>query len=247
MHYGYGNSNLNGLGLTNAWVNSTINSGSIYGVYTPSSTSPWTFKGLLGYGNYILNGNRRVVAIGSGNAITGSTTANGFTAAFTAELAIPLTKPSAPVPVLLKPLLGLAYGSYQQAGFSETGGGPLNLNVDGNTANSLIGTIGLELTSGPVSLNRAKTISLIPKLALAYQVDALANSFGNSALTASMPASGSGSFLTQGQNRGVNGFTIAGGFDLNLSQSTALYANINFEAFSSGSQIGYGGGIRFKF
>jgi outer membrane autotransporter protein len=151
------------------------------------------------------------------------------------------------VPVLLKPLIGLAYGNYQQAGFSETGGGPLNLNVDGNSASSLVGTIGLELTSGPIPLNKAKSISLIPKLALAYQVDALASETGNSSLAASMPASGSGSFLTQGQNRGVNGFSIAAGADLALSKSTALYANVNLETFSAGSQVGYGGGFRFKF
>ena len=245
--YGYGTSNLNGLGPTNAWVTATVNSGSLYGVYTPTTTSPWTFKGLLGYGNYALNGSRQVAVIGSGTPITGSTTANGLTAALTAEVAIPLTKPSAPVPVLLKPLIGLAYGNYQQAGFSETGGGPLNLNVDGSSASSLIGTIGLELTSAPIPLNKAKTISLVPKLALAYQVDALAGELGNSSLSASMPASGSGSFLTQGQNRGVNGFSIAAGADLALGQSTALYANVNYEAFSSGNQVGYGGGLRFKF
>ena len=245
--YGYGNSNLNGLGLTNAWVNAIVNSGSLYGVYIPTTNSPWTFKGLFGYGNYALNGSRQVAVIGAGSAITGSTTANGLTAALTAEVAIPLTKPSAPVPVLLKPLIGIAYGNYQQAGFSETGGGPLNLNVDGNSATSLVGTIGLELTSGPIPLNKSKSINLIPRLALAYQVDALASELGNSSLAASMPASGSGTFLTQGQNRGVNGLSIAAGADLVLSKSTALYANVNVETFSAGSQVGYGGGFRFKF
>ena len=78
-------------------------------------------------------------------------------------------------------------------------------------------------------------------------MDALASETGNSSLAASMPASGSGSFLTQGQNRGVNGFSIAAGADLALSQSTALYANVNYEAFSSGNQVGYGGGLRVKF
>ena len=245
--YGYGTSNLNGLGPTNAWVNSTVNSGSLYGVYTPTTTSPWTFKGLVGYGNYALNGSRQVAVIGTGNAITGSTTASGITTALTAQVAIPLSKPSAAVPVLLKPLLGIAYGNYQQAGFSESGGGALNLNVDGNSATSLVATIGVELTSAPIPLNKSKSISLVPKLALAYQVDALASELGNSSLSATMPASGSGSFLTQGQNRGVNGFSIAAGADLALSKSTALYANVNYEAISNGNQVGYGGGLRVKF
>jgi len=245
--YGYGTSNLGGLGISNAWVNATVNSGSLYGVYTPTPTSPWTFKGLVGYGNFALNGSRQVAVIGSGNAIRGSTTANGLTAALSAEVVIPLSKSSAPVPVWLKPLIGIAFGNYQQAGFSESGGGVLNLNIDGNSASSLVGTIGLELTTAPIALNQAQSISLVPRLALAYQVDALATETGNSSLSASMPASGSGFFLTQGQNRGVNGFSIAAGADLILSRSTALYANVNVEAFSSGSQVGYGGGLRFRF
>jgi outer membrane autotransporter protein len=151
------------------------------------------------------------------------------------------------VPVLLKPLIGLAYGNYQQAGFSESGGGLLNLNVGGNSASSLVGTIGLELTSGPIPLNKAKTISLVPKFALAYQVDALASDKGNSSLLASMPASGAGSFLTQGQNRGFNSFSMAAGADLAMSKSTVLYATVNAEAFSAGSQFGYSGGVRVKF
>ena len=123
----------------------------------------------------------------------------------------------------------------------------MNLNVAGNSASSLVGTIGLELTSGPIPLNKAKTISLVPKLALAYQVDALAGESGNSSLLASLPASGSGSFLTQGQNRGINSLSIAAGADLALSRSTALYANLVYEAFSSGNQLGYSGGLRVKF
>ena len=78
-------------------------------------------------------------------------------------------------------------------------------------------------------------------------MDALAGELGNSSLSASMPASGSFSFLTQGQNRGVNGFSIAASADLDWGQSTALYATVNVEAFSTGNQVGYGGGLRVKF
>ena len=75
-------------------------------------------------------------------------------------------------------------------------------------------------------------------------MDALAGELGNSSLPASMPASVC--FLTQGQNRGVNGSSIAAGADLDWGQSTALYANVNVEAFSTGNQVGYGGGLRVK-
>ena len=92
--------------------------------------------------------------------------------------------------------------------------------------------------SAPIPLNQAKSFKLVPKLALAYQVDALAGELGNSSLSASMPASDAGSFLTQGQNRGVDGLSIAVGADLVLSQSTALDANVNVETFSAVIQVG---------
>jgi hypothetical protein len=70
---------------------------------------------------------------------------------------------------------------------------------------------------------------------------------GTDIFLASMPASGAGSFLTQGQNRGFNSFSMAAGADLALSKSTVLYATVNVEAFSAGSQFGYSGGVRVKF
>jgi len=69
--YGYGMSNLSAMAQSNGSVTSKVNSGSLYGVYTPTTTSPWTFKGLLGYANYALNGSRQVAVIGAGTPITG--------------------------------------------------------------------------------------------------------------------------------------------------------------------------------
>ena len=164
--YGYGSSNLNNIALTNAVVSSGVNSGSLYGVCKPSQ--PWTIRGLLGYSNFNATGSRTVAAIGTGSAITASPSANGYTAAINADYLIQLTKPTAKTAAYLKPLLGIAWGGYQQESFSEASSGALYLNVSSHTANSLLGTVGLELATAPIALNRSTTTSITPRLAIAY-------------------------------------------------------------------------------
>lgn len=46
------------MSLTIASVQANVNSCSLYGVYQPSRQ--WTFKGLLGYGNFNLNSTRSI-------------------------------------------------------------------------------------------------------------------------------------------------------------------------------------------
>jgi uncharacterized protein with beta-barrel porin domain len=244
--YGYGSSTLNTMSLTNAVVSSAVNSGSIYGVYKPSEA--WTIRALLGYSNFNGTASRNVAAIGNGTAVTASPSANGYTASINADYLIWLTPPTAKTAAYLKPLLGIAWGGYQQGGFAESSNGAWNLNVNGHTANSLLGTVGLELAFSPIALNRSKTTAIKPRLAIAYQVDALGNDSGVKSLTASFTqAPAAGSFTTQGQNRGVNTLTIDGGIDLQVASNASLYANVGYETFSSGSQFTYGGGLKVKF
>jgi uncharacterized protein with beta-barrel porin domain len=244
--YGYGSSYLNNMTLTNALVSSGVNSGSLYAVYKPSE--PWTIRGLLGYSNFNATGSRTVAAIGTGSAITASPSANGYTAAINADYLIQLTKPTAKTAAYLKPLLGIAWGGYQQESFSEASSGALNLNVSSHTANSLLGTIGLELATAPIALNRSKTMAITPRLTMAYQVDALGNDTGVKSLTSSFAqAPTAGSFTTQGENRGVNTFSIDGGINLQVASNASVYANVGYEAFSTGSQFTYGGGVKVKF
>jgi uncharacterized protein with beta-barrel porin domain len=243
LAYGYGTAALSNFGVSGNAVSSTINSGSLYGVYKP--TSPWRVKAMLGYGNYSLSGQRNLIAIGNGTPITGNSNANGYTAAVLADYSLPLTKPAAKIPVLLKPMLGLAYGAYQQNGFSESGDAAMNLIVAAHTSQSLIGTVGAELVT-TIPLNPAQTQVLKPRLAVAYQVDALANSNGNTSITASLPAAG-GSLTANGQNRGVNDLSLSGTLEYVIASKASLYATASYEAFSTGSQFAYGGGIRISF
>jgi uncharacterized protein with beta-barrel porin domain len=244
--YGYGTSNLSNMSLTSANVNSDVNSGAVYAVYKPAER--WNIKALLGYSNFDVDGSRNVAYIGNGSTINGNTSANGYTAAINASYNIPIKVGKGKLPMLLKPIAGLAWGGYQQNGFTESDGGALNLRVNGNTANSLVGTLGMELASSPIALSKNKVQSITPRLAVAYQVDALANSSGNKSLTSSfVDAPGASSFSIQGENGGANAFTVAGGFDLQVAKNASLYATVSYEVESNGSQFGYGGGFRVSF
>lgn len=241
--YGYGTAGLSNLGAGSNSISSSINSGSLYGVYT--SDGAWTIKGLLGYGNYNVSGLRRLIAVGNGNPITGSTTAHGYTAGLEADYAIPLSKTTAPVPITLKPQLGVAYGAYQQDGFSESGDPTMGLNVGGNTSHSLVGTVGAELVAA-IPLNPEKTQLLKPRFAVAYQVDVLADRNGNSSLNASLPGAGV-SFSSTGQNRGINDLTLSGSLEYVVASKASVYVSASYEAFSTGRQFAYGGGVKISF
>jgi uncharacterized protein YhjY with autotransporter beta-barrel domain len=244
--YGYETASLNNLSLTSAIVTSKVNSASLYGVYKPSTQ--WTVRGLVGYANFNSTGSRNVAFVGSGTPAQASPSGSGYTVALNADYLVHLSKPTASTQVFLKPFVGVAWGGYQQSAFTETGAGALNLTVQGKAANSLVGTLGFELASSPIPLNKANTVSITPRLAVAYQVDALANDSGVRSVTSSLnSAPAAGSFQTQGENRGVNTLAVEGGVDLKVSSTTSLYANLGYEAFSNGSQFTYGGGVKVRF
>lgn len=244
--YGYGTASLNNLSLSNASITSKVNSVYLYGVYRPSSQ--WSVRGLVGYSGFNSSGSRNVVFVGGGTPVQASPSGSGTTVALKADYLVPLSGTSAPTQVFLKPFVGVAWGGYRQSGFSESGGGPLNLSVEAASADSLIGTLGFELASSPIPLNRSGTAAITPRLALAYQVDALANDAGVRSLTSSLPSAPvAGSFQTQGENRGVNTLLVEGGVDVKVASNASLYATVGYEAFSNGSQFTYGGGMKLSF
>ncbi len=244
--YGYGTSALYNMSLTNASVTSNVNSVSVYGMYKPSRQ--WTVRGLVGYANYNTTGSRNVAFVGNGTTVQGALTGDGYTLAVNADYLIPLSKASSKTQVLLKPFIDAAWGSYGQGGLSESGGEPLNLSIEGNTARSLVGTIGFELATSPIAINKARTATVTPRLAVAYQVDALANDSTTRTLRSSFPsAPAAGSFLTEGENQGANTFVVDGGVDIGISRDASLFASIGYEVFSGGSQFTYGGGFKIKF
>lgn len=244
--YSNGTSYANNFSSSGATVTAGVNSINLFGTFAASDQ--WRVRGLLGYSNFNINGSRSIAFIGNGSLLSANTNANGFTAAIETDYTIPITKPSAQTQAVIKPLLGFAWGGYQQSGFSESGG-PLSLSVASNTAHSFVTTAGLELSTSPIPLNKDKTVSIRPNLLIAYQVDALANNASSKSLNSTFAEASSvcSTCSTQGQSLGTSALNVAGGVDLQVSQSTSLYLNASYRAYSNASQFGYGGGIRVRF
>ena len=246
--YGYGSTNLSNFNFqdTSASIGSTNNSGALYGVYRPDKQQRWKIAGLFGYSGFSYTGSRSYL----GDVANSAYNASGYTGALQASYDIPLTtdynnKKNRLSPVRIKPMLGLAYGSQQQDGFSESGAGTL-VNVQGQTTNSLLGSVGVSLEA-PIALNKKKTTVLVPKIGVAYQYDFLADQDGNRSITASLKDDATTSYTVQGQNRGSSNLQLNLGADLQLNPKTVLYAGVNYQAFNNGDQFGYQGGLRYKF
>jgi hypothetical protein len=243
--YGYGTANLGNYNFrdTSAYINSDVNSGNIYGVYRPSKN--WKISALAGYSKFNSNGARTYLD----DTANSTFSSNGYTGAIEASYGIFLgtdlnNKKNKSYPVRIKPLVGVAWGGNQQSAISETGSGTL-LNLQEQMSNSLVATFGASLDAA-IPLNKKKTTVLKPRFGIAYQYDFLANQDGNKQITASLQSSPSTSYTEVGQNRGINNIYLNLGGDLEVSPRTALYANVNYQAFSYGNQIGYQGGIRIK-
>ncbi len=244
--YGYGNSNLYGMSLTSAEVSSTNNSAAIYGTFKPIDRLK--IQASIGYTQFDVEGTRRVRFIGNQQPIDGNTSARGYTTSIDAKYDLPINTKSKNDWLIISPMVGVALSSYQQKGFEESGGNATDLQINSHNANSLIGTIGLEVATTPIKFTKSGNQSFSPKFALIYQVDALANSRQTKELTASfVDAPGTGEITSQGQNGGANSLTIAAGGDLQIFQNASLYATANYEVESAGSQFGYSGGLRFLF
>lgn len=243
LAYGYGTSYANNFTTANASVTANVNSFSAYSVYRPDQR--WSFSGLLGYSNFSISGNRTIP--GLAQSLDGATQANGFTAALEASYLVPLSNPKATTQVLAKPLLGLAWGGYSQSGFTETGGGFAQA-INGRMANSLLGTIGMELLTSPLPLNASRTTTITPRLSLAYQVDALANTGQTKTINSTfVGAPAAGGLSTEGQNLGVNTLNLGGGFTLQVAKHVDIYASASYLLLSNANEFSYGGGLRMKF
>ena len=244
--YGYGNSNLYGMSLTSADVSSTNNSAAIYGAFKPIDRLK--IQTSIGYTQFEVEGTRRVQFIGNRQPIYGSTSARGYMASIEAKYDFPINTKSKNDWLFISPIAGVAWSSYQQKGFEESGGGPTDLQINGHTASSLMGTIGFEVATTPIKFTKSGTQSFSPRLAMVYQIDALANYRQTKELIASFAdAPGAGEITTQGQNGGANSLTITAGGDLQIFQNAAIYATASYEVESVGSQFGYSGGVRFLF
>jgi uncharacterized protein with beta-barrel porin domain len=243
--YGYGTANLSDFNFqgSSAQINSNINSINAYGVYQPDKN--WKIAAITGYSNFSHSGYRTFL----GDTAKANFSSTGYTAALQASYEFRLrqdSKPSSSLnPIRIRPLVNLAWAGNDQAGFTETGNTFL-LNVNGQASNSLIATAGTAIEL-PIALNKARTTVLTPRAGLAYQYDMLANSTSNRTISATAVDVPSLSLTETGQNRGSNTLYLDFGADLQINRNFGLYADVNYQAFSNGNELGYRGGLRANF
>jgi hypothetical protein len=244
--YGYGTSYLNDMATTNASITSTVNSGTVYGVYKP--TPAWTVRALAGYSNFGIQSTRNVPILDGGTPVQGDPSANGYNIAFNTDYRVALTSKKSNINAYAKPVIGVAWGAYSQNAFTETGVDYLNLSIQHQTANSIIGTLGLELATDPIRVHHKSPFAIQPKLAVTYQVDTLGNSTSEKSISSTFASSPPApSIAIEGQNRGANSLTLDGRVELFFAKDLSLYASAGYEQFSNGNQFNYAGGIKYLF
>jgi len=241
--FGFGQANLYNYEYSNATINSSTYSGSIWGIYRPSDA--WKITGLLGYMNLQYDSSRNMQFGGLNRTATAKWSGNGFTTALAAEYDWILSSNKAnPNAIRLKPNTFLSYALHSQGNFTESGADALNLAIASHTADSLIYGIGFTLET-PVQL--AKATRLIPRFSVGYQYDFNGNSNEERQISSSfaeVPALGS--VDVQGQNRGANAVDLALNLELETSNQLSIYAGVGGAFWSNGTQVNYGGGLRYR-
>lgn len=185
--YGYGTTNLSNYTLDYVNITGNVNSGSIYGVYAPNSQ--WKILALFDYSNFSYKGSRLVNISNpeySPSMASSSFGANGYSLVLKSTYDIALATKVSPALLHIVPVVGIAFNSMNQNGFTETGAGILNLNVSSKTTQSLIATVGATM-SLPIPINK-NGATITPSLTASYNVDLLAGNANNYSINASYPS-----------------------------------------------------------
>lgn len=241
--FGYGQANLTNYEYANSRINSDTYGGSVWGIYRP--TADWKFSGLLGTMSLQYDSTRQMTFGGLNRTAEADWEGNGFTAALEAQYNWVLngdnTDPNA---IRLKPKTFLSYAIHNQGSFSESGAQSLNLAVDSHTADSLLWGIGFALET-PIRLNDSNRI--IPRFTVGYEHDFMGDANEEHELIASfseLPALGSKDVL--GQNRGANALDLGLSIEIETADSVSIYGGVNGGFWSNGTEISYGGGLKYS-
>ncbi|WP_186593788.1 autotransporter domain-containing protein [Synechococcus sp. RS9909] len=241
--FGYGQANLYNYEYANSRIQSDTYGGSLWGIYRPSAN--WKFSGLLGYMNLQYDSSRQMNFGGLNRTAEANWDGNAFTAALDAQYNWALNGDNSdPDAIRIKPRTFLSYAVHNQGSFSEFGAQSLNLDVDSHTADSLLWGIGFTLET-PIKLN--STNRLIPRLTVGYEYDFMGDANEEHQLNASfseLPALGSVDVL--GQNRGANALDVGLSIEIETSDSVSLYAGVNGGFWSNGTEVSYGGGVKYS-
>jgi len=230
--FGYGQANLYNYQYANSTIKSNTYSGGFWAVYRPSEQ--WRISGLLGYMNLQYASSRALGFGGLNRMAQANWAGQGLTSAIEAEYQWIFGPNKADRNAIrLKPKTYFSYSLHSQGSFSESG------------ADSLIYGIGLTLEA-PVQVTTATR--LIPRFSVAYEYDFNGNATEEHSLQSSfaqLPALGS--IQVVGQNRGANDLNVALSLELETSNQLSLYSGVAGSFLSQGSELSYGGGLRWRF
>ncbi len=156
---GYANTSLYTQGVSS---NGTVDSyqGAFYGSYNPSA---FYVQGLVGYA-YNDNSMERTISFpGISSTANGDTSSNQFLGAVEGGYEFPVDRLTS-----LTPFLGIQSTFANQASFTETGAGALNLNVDGQTTTSVRSILGFQVDHD-LNLGFANPIGLLARAGWAHE------------------------------------------------------------------------------
>jgi len=202
-----------------------------YAAYTPGA---FYAAGSLGYTLNLYDLNRNLTFEGVNRKANGSVNGSQLSAALEAGYDLTFTR------AILTPSATLSYTKAWVDGFTETGAGSLNLNVDSQSADSLQGGAGVRV-SRPF---KTRETVVLPQVFAFYQHEFANNSRG---LNARLAKAGSAiGFQTDSARQD---FVVLGaGFALYQKKNVSLQANYNLE-FSRGSYTAHvlSAGLRWGF
>ena len=204
---GYANTNVSSQGVSSS---GTVNSyqGAFYGSYNPSALY---VQGLAGYA-YNDSTMTRTINFGTINSTAnGSTSSNQFFGAFETGYAFPVAKATS-----LTPFLGLQATTANQAAFTETGAGELDLTVDSQTTNSVRSILGFQVDYA-ADLGFLGPMAFLARAGWAHEYADTART-----VTASFAGAPGSGFTVDGAQMARNSAVLAVGATAKLTQALSF-------------------------
>jgi outer membrane autotransporter protein len=183
-----------------------------YTAYTPGD---FYAIGFLGFTLNLYDLNRNVTFDGVSRTATSSVDGSQFNAALEAGYDLRFTK------AIVTPVATLFYSKACVGGFTETGAGSLNLNVDSQSADSLQSGIGVRV-SRPFKTGKTE---VLPQIFAFYQHEFANDSRG---LNARLAQAGS-TFVFQTDSPGRDFAVLGAGLSLNFGKNLSFQASYNAE------------------
>jgi len=207
LAFGYAATNVSTQGVSSS---GTVNSyqGALYASYNPSALY---VQGLAGYA-YNENETTRTISFpGVNSTAQGSTYSNQFIGALETGYAFPIA-----TKMNLTPLVGLQTAVANQASFTETGAGALDLTVDSQTTTSVRSILGFQIDHD-ADVGLGSPLSLIARAGWAHE-------YANTArpMTASFAGSPGAGFTVNGAQLARDSAVIAAGASVKMTENLSF-------------------------